>query len=281
LRGFCELDTTFIWVFERGGSFCPGKKVNVCNPVKQNIKRVALRSDGYAARTADGETQYDYEGALQKIELKATPAINKIRAFEEIETSEKLLIAQYILMMAKRRPSRDRSIHSQVEKATAKVVEAAERKMREAALEGKFTEALKIRNQAAYLESDGYTWFLRESLVKDTGQVQQVLTRSLWEFIKAPPGNYFVTSDNPVGNTGLNTGLIFPVSKNVVLQYAGEGKDLTYRQATSEEMVKLNAYIISQAEKEIYSPNPGEWIHKRWADGDSIGSSQDTDVIVL
>ena len=281
LRGFCESDTSFVWVFERGRPFRPGCKSGKFNPAKLGLKCVAIRPDGYAARTTDGKTHYDYEDALQKIEIKATRAINKIRAFKEIETAEKESIAQYILMMEKRRTSRDATMLSQVEKATSEVVEAAQREMRKAALEGLFAKALEMRNQAAYLESDGNTWFLRESMVKDIGLVQQEMCRHLWEFVKAPPGDYFVTSDNPVGNEGLRACLIFPVSQNVVLKYADKGKDLAYRPADPEEVFKLNAYTISQAEEKIYSAHPDEWKHRRWAEGYCIGSSHDTDIAVL
>ena len=282
LRGFCESGTMFLWVFRRGRPFCQGKTKRTYNPFRTGLPSIALRPDGYAARKTDGKTHYEYENALQKIELKATPTINKIRAFKKIDAVDKELLAQYIFMMAKRRTSRDMTMLSQVEKATLEVVEAAKFQMRNAALEGQVAKELEMQNQAAYLESNGNTLFLRESMVNDgLGLVQKELTRHLWEFVIAPPGEYFVTSDNPVVNEGLRTYLIFPVSQNIVLSYANNGKDLAYRQANPEEVFKLNAYIISKAEKEIYSPNPDKWIHKLWAERYCIGSSHDSDIVML
>lgn len=281
LRGFCEPDKMFLWVFRRDRPFCPGKTRRTYNPFRTGLPSIALRPDGYAARKTDGKTHYEYENALQKIELQATTVINKIRASERISIIEKESLAEYILLMAKRRTSRDVKILPLVEKAKSELIETAQSEMRMAALEGQSAITSEIRDKIDYLESEGNTYFLRESMVKDTGVVQKELTRHLWEFVKAPPGDYFVTSDNPVVNEGLRTYLIFPVSQNVVLSYANNGKDLAYRQATPEEVFKLNAYIISQAEKEIYSPNPDEWIHKRWAERYCIGSSHDTDIVVL
>lgn len=281
LRGFCEPNTTFVWVFEPGRPFYPGKWVGVCNPVRRNIKRVAIRPDGYAVRSIDGKTHYDYEDALQKIEVKATPAINKIRAFKEIEASEKWPIAQYILMMAKRRPSRDTVMLSQVEKAKSKVVEAAECEMRRAAFDGQFAKAIEMQRQAEYWDSEGDTQFLRDSMIGDIGMVRQALTTRPWEFVTTPPGHHFVTSDNPVGNVGLATCLIFPLSQNVVLMFANNGKDLAYRKAAPEEVLKLNTYTISQAEKEIYSPHPDEWISASWAERLCKGPAHENETILL
>lgn len=268
LRGFCEPNTSFVWVFERSRPFGPGIKSGANNPVKRGLRLVALRPDGYAARTINGKTHYKYEDALQKLELRATPAINKTRAFEEIDAAEKESLAGYVLLTLKRLTIRDATILSQVKMAKLKIVEVAEREMRKAALEGEFAKAIEMQRQAAYWESEGDRQFLRDSMIGDIGMVKRYLTARPWEFVIAPPGYYFVTCDNPIGNAGLARSLIFPLSQDVVLRYAFDGQDLAYRQATSEEMFSINGYIISHAEKEIYSPRPDEWIHKQWVEGE-------------
>jgi hypothetical protein len=131
----------------------------------------------------------------------------------------------------------------------------------EAAMEGRFSGALKNQKTADFLESNGETYFLRESMVQNAGLAVPVLCRPLWEFVEAAPGHYFVTTDNPVATDSLHTSLVFPVSQAVVLTYALQGKDLTRRQASPDETQKLNAYIIWNADKKVYSPRPDQWIH--------------------
>jgi len=270
LRGFCEPGTSFIWAFERGRSFFPGIKAGKDNPARRGLKTIGIRPDAYAARAPDGRIHYCYEADLQRIEIQATATINKIRAFERIDSSEKDVLARYILTMVKRRTPRDARMLPQFKAATAEVVETARHEMRKAALNGEFTKALQKRSEADYWELNGDAWFSRESMVKSVGLAQRELTRPLWEFVKAAPGDYFVTTDNPVGNAGFRTTLVFPVSQDVVLTYALQGNDLTYREASPEETRQKNALIISQAEQEVYSPRPDQWIHVGWAEGFSF-----------
>ncbi len=270
LRGFCEPRTSFIWVFERGRPFSPGIKAGRNNPAKLGLNTVGIRPDAYAARAPDGSIHYGYETELQRIEVQATATINKIRAFARIDPSEKDAVAKYILTMAKRRTPRDARMLPQLQAATVEVVETALFEMRKAALGGDLTKALEMRKQAELWKSNGDTWFSLESMVKDVGLARRELTKPLWKFVRAAPGDYFVTTDNPVGNAAIGTTLVFPVSQDIVLTYALQGEDLRYRDASPEETRKLNSYIILQADNEIYSPRPDQWIHVGWADGFSF-----------
>jgi len=93
-----------------------------------------------------------------------------------------------------------------------------------------------------------------------------------WQFVKAAPDRYFVTSDNPVvfdRVLGLKAAtLIFPLSQKLVLiaDHASED-DLAYREAIEEETLKLNTMTIITADQEVYSPYPDRWIHLGWTEG--------------
>jgi hypothetical protein len=266
LSGFCASGTSSeLCVFERRRPFKPGIKAGKDNPINRGLRTFALRADAYVARDIDGKSHYNYENAFEKIEKKAEPAIRKIRKFDAINADEKELLAEYIVTMVKRRTLRDAKLLPRVEKVRAEISQVAEREMRKAALEGDLPQAFEIWRQASHYDE---IWLLRESMIQNVGMAQQALITGLWEFVKAPPGCYFVTSDNPVGNAPLLTTLVFPVSQNIVLTYATtQRKDLSYRQATPDEMRKINAYIILQAEKEVYSPQPDQWILTGWTHG--------------
>ncbi len=274
LSGFCDPYTqSKLWVFRHKQAYKPGSKAGANNPALLGLRTIALRPDAYAARDINGKTHYSYEEALnRKIEQRSNPVIEKVRAFVNITVAEKQLLAEYILTMIKRRTARDARIKPLIEKHRATLMETAEREIRITALSGDLNKAFKIRHRAAHYDDN---WFLRESMIGlecqigDAGLVRQVLTKRLWEFITAPTGHYFVTSDNPVVGTGdLQRTLLFPISQTVVLTYATAlGNDLAYRQATPYEMRGLNALIISQADEEVYSPQPEQWIHQGWAEG--------------
>jgi hypothetical protein len=89
---------------------------------------------------------------------------------------------------------------------------------------------------------------------------------------QAPPGSYFVTSDNPVvfdRGLGLMVAtLIFPVDQNLLLVADHpDQRDLVYRISSLDETLKLNVMTIVTADAEVYSPRPDRWIHSGWTEG--------------
>jgi hypothetical protein len=109
-------------------------------------------------------------------------------------------------------------------------------------------------------------------MVQNVGFVHREIIGKRWEFIKAAPESYFVTTDNPVvfdRNLGLSVAtLIFPLSQDVILVASRrEGKDLHYRDTSLSNVQKLNSKIIMCAEQEVYSPHPDEWICRGWTEG--------------
>jgi hypothetical protein len=274
LKGFSELGTSFVWVFRRNCPYMPGLKAGKNNPAKLGLNRVGLRADGYAAPDPNGRWDYRrYEAKLQKIEYNATPTIDKLRVGEEIDLEGKALLAKYILTMLKRRTSRDQRMRPELQKATSIVVAAARNQAKRAAFSGDFAQAVQLESRARFWQLRGDVLFARESMVKDAGLATAALLKPLWEFAKAAPGSYFVTTDNPVGSENLYMDLTFPISRDILITYALKGNDLTYRQATSEETRRLNSCLILRAENEIYSPQPDRWIYEGWKDGVELGGA--------
>jgi len=258
LEGFTEPGTSFVWVFRQDGVYLPGLTAGKNNPVKLGLKRVGLRADGYAAPDSNGKWDYRYEEKLQKIEIAATSTINKIRACEKIDPAEKEALAKYILTMVKRRTSRDEKMGPEFQKALSELAGPIYDASQRAALLGNFAEARNLEKRADYWDK----LLKRVSMVQDAGLAVAAMLKPSWEFLKAAPGCYFVTTDNPVGNGGLGTSIAFPISRDIPLTYGlTANDDLTYREITPEQTRGFNSYIILQAEKEIYSPQPENWIH--------------------
>jgi hypothetical protein len=277
LRGFCEPDTSFLWTFERDKPFSPGNKGRANNPHRSGVGVTALRPDQYRALKRDGLVHFEYERRLGKQEHQADEVIRKLRAFESIDDSEKYNLSEYILLMNKRRTSRDKALQPLVQKRIAVGYQAVRRLVDDA----QFSKALKLQKELGYLGSDdGKTEYLRESMVRNVGLVIKEIAGMRWQFIKASLKDYFVTTDNPVvfdRNLGLvRSELIFPLSSDVTLfADRSDGKDLAYRDSSPNETRRLNSMIIMSADREIYSPRADEWIHKGWTRGFAFIGNED------
>jgi hypothetical protein len=203
------------------------------------------------------------------MESRANKVICKVRVFESINDFEKNILAEYIYLMQKRVTSRDKELVRMLDE----VIAQGPNNVRILADAGRFAEARKWEDDVKYLESEnGRIEYLRESMVKSIGDVHREIIGKRWEFVKAAPGRYFVTTDSPVvfdRNMGLSFAtLMFPLSQDVILiANRSKGEDLSYRDASPGYTRKLNSMIIACAEQEIYSPRPDEWIYRGWTDG--------------
>lgn len=272
LRGFCEPATSFLWVFERDQPYHPGKKRGVNNPHKRGLRKAALRADAYAFKKPNGTLSYEYELKLQQKEKRADLTIRKVRNLETIDKSGKEILTQYIWLTWRRLTSRDDVVLSLIDKH-----------LKQSSLEvcnlsylGEFNKARQLQDALDLLHSEERkTEMIRMTMLRDFVKVHSHLMRMRWEFIKVATDHYFVTTDNPVvfdKHAGLRASpLIFPISQAVIL-VAGQhaGVDLSYREASPLETLKLNAMIIRFAEREVYSPGPDEWVHRGLAEGFSF-----------
>jgi hypothetical protein len=269
LRGFCEPGTSFVWTFDKIRPFLPGAKRGVNNPVRSGVRLTALREDEYLARTPMGKKHYEFESKLQRKEHLADSAIRKVCAFQPIMDSDKKILAAYVFLMLKRVTKRDREMRVNVKTALNRMT-TAQRAQAKRSGRG-VEESNRLMKEIGFWDSeDGVTDALRRTMVEDVGLVHGVLSARTWEFVKPSPGEFFVTSDNPVvfdKALGLERAtLIFPLSQRVILVTDGSN-DLAYRTASSEEVRKYNALIVVTAEREVYAPQPEEWIHIGWTKG--------------
>jgi hypothetical protein len=131
---------------------------------------------------------------------------------------------------------------------------------------GNFAKARELMEEMERLQThDGTTGLLRESMLMDFDNVHAAMMRLPWRFAIAAPGRYFVTTDSPVvfdRHQGLrNSPLMFPLSSSVILDaWWMHAQDLAYAQLSVAETRHLNAMVISQSDKVVYSPRPDQWV---------------------
>jgi hypothetical protein len=265
LKSFCEPGTSFVWVFEKGKPFSPGLKRGKNNPYRGGLHVTALRKDAYGARGDDGRIHYEYETKLQKKETLADSVLVKVRKQEPITLAEKETLARYIGLMMRRLSRRDEQARPRMTKILANSRMHA--LARELAYMGNFAKARELMEAMERLQThDGTTSLLRESMLMEFDDVHAAMMRIPWRFAIAAPGRYFVTTDDPVvfdrhqglGNSPLFT---FPLSSSVMLDaWWMHTQDLAYAQLSVAETRHLNAMVISQSDKVIYSPQPDQWV---------------------
>lgn len=277
LLGFCEPDAPFLWTFERDKPFSRGNRGRANNPRRRGVGVTALRPDQYRARKRDGPGHFEYERRLGEQEHQADEIIRKLRAFESIGDSEKYVLSKYILLMIKRLTSRDKALQPVLQKSIA----VGHQAVRRLADDGQFSKARALQRELEYLESgDGKTEYLREAMLGNVGFVVKEIAGMRWQFIKASPKDYFVTTDNPVvfdRRVGLaRSELIFPLSRDVALfADRSDREDLAYRDSSPGETRRLNSRIIRFAEREVYPPRADEWIHESWTEGSASTGNED------
>jgi hypothetical protein len=266
LKGFCDSNTSFLWVFERNKPFNPGPKRGKNNPARVSISKVGLRSDGYVIPTTVGKPDYSYENKLQKEEHKADIPLSKVRNQDKITAADKEIIARYIGLMGKRLMKRDQIATKMLDSFFNSF--QWDGLQRELAFRGQFGKALQVPVARKLLHSEqGKTKILRESMLTPYKMTHEVLLKMTWSFLVAPNGEYFITSDNPVifdEPLGLlKSPLIFPINQRIILfSQWPQTNDLSYKNISMEETSKFNTVIIRYTIKEIYSPKPDKWIHE-------------------
>lgn len=271
LQSFCQPGTSFVWVFEKGKPFAPSLRPGKNSPHRGGIHVTGLRKDAYAARSADGQVHYEYERKLQAKETLADGALAKVRQREPLTSAHKEMLARYIGLMMKRLTRRDEHARPQMTEILAKSKMHA--LARELAYAGHFGKARELMDVMERLQTrDGTTRLLRESMLMDFDKVHGAIVGMPWQFLIAAPNRYFVTTDNPVvfdTYQGLhNSPLLFPISSTVLLDASRfNTEDLTYVHATRDQTRHMNAMIISQAHRLVYSPQPDQWVQDGLTNG--------------
>lgn len=261
LKGFCK--DSFLWIYERGRPYSPGKNTHKFNPYIFGVNQIAEK-DRYALAKPDGTWDFEtYENCLEKIEKKSNNILHKIRSQEPISLNEKEIFTEYILNLFKRTREREKRVSQIIN--NNQQTHQLKNTVLSFALNGQFETARKYSDVQEYLQSDYVEkLILFESMLCLYPNLHQTLKSMSWTFYVATSDSYFVTSSAPVifdRSFGLSVSpLLFPISKNVALIATHDkGTDLEYINTSSDETLMINFYTIIEAQC-AYSPKPESWV---------------------
>ena len=284
LKGFVEReDEPFLWVYRKGLQYKPGRTRYKYNPYRDSIKFVGSEMDYYASTNRDGIIDYEtYENILEKLEKPADPVIKKIRDRQMITFDEKMILASYIVLMLKR-------VESRRQKATGmwpsflKEFESSSDLIRAVAILERDTppedtrtlEPLKkvraeidrVIGEHKANRSNVPSQILHESMVAPGSKLVPAISQMNWQFLIAPKGSKFLTSDNPVfffEGIGLNkpqSEITFPISSDVALAAFGRpGFREGFVTTTTHVVAEINRRTAYAATKEAYHSCAASWV---------------------
>ena len=284
LKGFVEKEgEPFIWVYRKGLQFRPGRVRYKYNPYRDSINFVGSETDYYASTSSDGVIDYDtYENMLEKLEKPADPIIEKIRNRQPITTDDKTVFAAYIVMMLKRVERRRQKAvamwpsileHYESSMDLIPAIDALERNTPSndvatlKRLEEVRKEIDRIIAEYKTNSSSVPSKILHDSMVAPDSKLLPVISQMKWQFLIAPEGSKFLTSDSPVfffESIGLNkpqSEITFPISSYVALASFGRsGFREGFITTTTHVVSEINRRTAHAATAEVYHASAASWI---------------------
>jgi hypothetical protein len=212
--------TPDIWVYKKGETYVAGK-----NPSFDSVKDTGYGKDEdfYAFEEEDGTTNYNkYENLLEnEFERNAKSILEKLRInkipreLEELTENDKWNLSKYVCSM-KIRGNAGKKIFFD-----AQIFERLELKQ-SLYIQGKSeSEVLRSLTELVIIHEEERK--SERSKIRMV-EIARKFTKSVfdlnWQFLLAPDGNEFMTSDNPVVWENITTPqswIIFPISSKVCL----------------------------------------------------------------
>jgi hypothetical protein len=284
LKGFVErADCPFLWVYRKGLLYKPGRARYKYNPYRDSIRFVGSEIDYYASMSHDGVVDYEtYENVLEKLEKPADPVIKKIRDRQMLTRDEKVVLASYIVLMLKRVERRRQKANSMWSsfleefESSSDLIRAVAVLERDTPPDDTRTQE-RLRKVRAEINRvmDDYkanpstipSKILHESMVAPGSILVPAISQMNWQFLIAPEGSQFLTSDNPVfffEGIGLNkpqSELTFPISSDVALAAFGSGGFKEGFVATTTHAVsEINRRTAHSATEEVYHLRASKWV---------------------
>ncbi|MEC0094349.1 DUF4238 domain-containing protein [Paenibacillus macquariensis] len=250
-------------------------------PKAKAPKNVAHGNGYYNVRTDDGEVSQELEHAFSLFEGEAGKILHNITINNKsITIHEKALLSEFIYYMHTRVPNFRENVNrftSDISKMIMQVASAHPEY-----LHGVLKEVDRLNGEEndhdidgliEFIQSDRYTIEVPQErsiqlMIDLAEKISEVIFNMRWEFLIAPSGVYFVTSDNPVvllnpKNTSNFFGdgfrsspsveMTFPLSpKCCLLGTWPKGKE-RYKLVTSERVRAINLRTCNSSSKHVYS----------------------------
>jgi hypothetical protein len=269
LKGFIiPRDEPHLWVYKSGQPFRPGCGRTTDNPFKQSVRLAGTERDFYSDPLPDGRKDFDtFENILESLEKPADPIFRKLRGTERIDEQEKLLFAQYIILIMRRVwSSREEVNRRAAEPGSYRPTDHLLRKLDVARTPE--TEAYLMEVWQRMANRPGFAVQLHNRLAAASQDSFLVvaLQKMRWIFYVAPAGYHFVTSDNPAWHPKIGLAksiaeLSFPISASIAL-VATWNKNVNegFTNATAQIVKEVNRRTIHAGQKNIFASQAEEWI---------------------
>jgi predicted SnoaL-like aldol condensation-catalyzing enzyme len=267
LRGFTSPEQgkeSFIWVYERGLPYRPGyMKKGFYNPCQRPVTATGFKWDYYAFEKPDGSgwDYATYENALEKIEVAAKPAIQRLRRHELVEGDDRTAMAIYITVMMKRVPRRREwadekwpDFIREFEEG-AKVFEQLDAHERDTDPSNTKRLANIARMRAEYTGlMDQYKsadsiprHILLPILTSQKSKIPPALCDMTWRLLVSDNNDFFLTSDNPLwfdeeqGIRNQRLEVSFPISSDAALVLS--------RRAVAEGVFGAGRHVVEEVNR--------------------------------
>jgi hypothetical protein len=246
-------EPAYIWEYERGKPFLPGKPGQRHNPVKRTLKKAGVMLDYY----------YDIEDELKTIEDAAKAIIEKIRTATAatvgpvISLVEKREFVTYVGNLHKRVTKREQ----RVAPVWPKLVEEFpwDAAQRELAYAGLFRAAIKIVEVRQQFDRGMPERARQASILMPYDRTATKLYEMTWRVLIATPPDAFITTDNPV-YIGSESFFV-PIATHIAILGQMSGPDdCTIHPINTGGVQQCNRVLIAEAVKYVYSHEPNEWV---------------------
>jgi hypothetical protein len=256
LKGFLDPSSSLVWVYEK----------NSQRVFRAGTKQIA-RENKFYSRAVE---QY----LANEIEGPANNVIKKIRNREIVTTEDKLLLAQYMIVMLKRVPRGKERIKEKFPRVGGPVFKWFDRQIAALAeknpsqsedLEKRRVEAKKLWRK--YRGNPPKEIWLKVIPPETTSQSLKILEEMTLQFLVSDNGEFFLTGDNPVfyfkhlGIGNERSEVTFPISSTIAL-LATHRKNRTKTFIPVNKLIvrEINRRTISIASRYVYSCCEADWI---------------------
>jgi hypothetical protein len=284
LKGFVERESEpFLWVYRKGFQYKPGRIRYKYNPYRDSINFVGAEIDYYASANRDGVVDYEtFENILERLEKPADPVIKKIRDRQMITMDEKVILASYIVLMLKR-VERRRQKAARMWPSFLEEFESSSDLLRAVAVLERDTapddtrtlerlkkvraEIERVLGEYKANPSNVPSEILHKSMISPGSRLVPTISQMNWQFLVAPGGSEFLTSDNPVfffEGIGLNkpqSEITFPVSSDVAIAaFVRGGFKEDFVTTTTHVVAEINRRTAHSATIEVYHSRSANWV---------------------
>lgn len=252
----CREQRGFIWMYDK-------EKLRFA---KLPIKQVA-QAPGFYPKRVEAEL-------ANSIEAPSNAILKKIRSKENLNSSERRKLAQYILTMATRGPAYRQRIlkeigpsamedtFSDIESALNRKILEEDHEVAKAQLPKLLAEKAKASRTLPQVIID----FSRKPFWSPS--TVEHIANMAWRIAPSPPGLFYITSDTPthifreVGVGSKESEITFPIARDLALigDHTGNSGTIEYVEAQPHIVREVNHRILNVCDRFVFAHTDAEWI---------------------